>query len=162
MKRVVCAVLCMVLIIIYSCEKDDFCLINPVTSNLVIRLHDASNEDDTKTLDSLFVWAEGRDTIYDGTTAIDSLAIPLNTLASNTVYHLSQMEDGKELLETFTIEYTIEDVFVSRSCGFRVVFNDVTITRNTTGNTNTWISSFSPETLTTIDNQENAHIKIFH
>jgi len=158
MKRVIFAILCMLLIIIYSCEKDDFCLTNPVTPNLVIRFYDASNEDNTKQVDSLTVWAEGKDSLYIGVSS-DSIALPLNTLANNTVYHLS---NGYTTLETFTIQYATEEEYISRSCGFRVIFNDILINRDTTEIEDTWITSFTPDTITTINSQENAHIEIFH
>jgi len=151
----------MVLIIIYSCERDDFCLSNPVTPNLVIRLHDVDDEDDTKQIDSLTIWAEGNDVLYSNTTT-DSIVLPLNTLTTNTVYNLLHLEDGEEILETFTISYTPEEEYVSRSCGFRIIFNETSLNRDTEGNENVWISSFTPDTITTINNQGSAHVKIFH
>ena len=56
-----------------------------------------------------------------------------------------------------TITYTTEDVYVSRSCGFKTIFNTVTITAS-----NGWVQSFTPSTLTTINNETKAHVKIFH
>ncbi|MFT6698855.1 MAG: hypothetical protein ACJAVD_000340, partial [Porticoccaceae bacterium] len=47
--------------------------------------------------------------------------------------------------------------YVSRSCGYKIIFNEVTFTSD-----NTWITDFTPETLTTIDNQNEAHVQIFH
>lgn len=159
MKRVIFAVLCMLMIVIYSCEKDDFCLSNPVTSNLVIRFHDAENNDETKVVDSLYVWADGRDTLdLVNNASTDSIAIPLNTLEESTVYNLAR---GNDFIDTFTISYTTEEDFVSRSCGFRVIFNDLSLNHDTEGTETSWVSSFETET-TIINSQENAHVKIFH
>ena len=58
---------------------------------------------------------------------------------------------------TFTINYTTQEEYVSRSCGFKILFNDVTFESD-----NTWITEFTPEILTTIDNQNAAHVQIFH
>jgi len=163
MKKLIGTTICTFLIIlILSCEKDDFCILTPVTPNLVIRFHDVDDEDETKEVDSLYVWAEGMDSIYNYTTSsvgIDSIALPLNTLSENTVYHLAQ---GTSLLDTFTISYTTEEEYVSRSCGFRVIFNNIELDNNTEGNEDSWISSFTPNTLTTINEQESAHVKIYH
>ena len=54
-------------------------------------------------------------------------------------------------------KYTPEEEYVSRSCGYKVIFNDVTFSSD-----NNWIIDFTPETLTTIDNQNTAHVQIYH
>ena len=146
-----------------SCTKDDFCLKNPVTPNLVLRFYDDTNKETLKTAKLLSVWAEGKDTIADYTSrTTDSIAIPLNSLALETIYNLKiNNEDGAEvdnLYTTFTITYTPEEEYVSRSCGYKVIFNDVSFSSD---NTN-WIKDFTPSTLTTIDSQNTAHVQIFH
>jgi hypothetical protein len=146
-----------------SCEKDDFCLKNPVTPNLVLRFYDEINKETLKTAKLLSVWADGKDTLADYTsTTTDSIAIPLNSLALETIYHLKINEEDGAIADnqytTFTITYTPEEEYVSRSCGYKVIFNDVTFSSD---NTN-WITDFSPETLTTIDNQDAAHVQIYN
>ncbi|PQJ72418.1 DUF6452 family protein [Polaribacter butkevichii] len=161
--RKIFLILSFVLLIITSCEKDDFCLKNPVTPNLVLRFYSDASKETLKNARLLSVWAEGKDTIADYTSvSTDSIAIPLNSLASETIYHLKiNNEDGAEAdnqYTTFTIKYTPEEKYVSRSCGYQVLFNDVSFDSD---NTN-WIKDFTPETLTTIDNQNTAHVQIFH
>lgn len=157
MKKLICTALCTSLILlIFSCEKDDFCTTNPVTPSLVLDLYDMNDMDALKSVDSLYVWATGKDSLYVNA-SINSITIPLNSLDTNTVYNFAK---GTSLLNTFTIRYTTEEEYISRSCGFRIIFNDVTIENGT--NPNTWISSFTPETLTTINSQESAHVKIYH
>ncbi|WP_233269904.1 DUF6452 family protein [Polaribacter sp. L3A8] len=156
-------ILSFVILVITSCEKDDFCLKNPVTPNLVLRFYNDTSRETLKNARLLSVWAEGKDTIADYTSvSTDSIAIPLNSLASETIYHLKiNNEDGAEAdnqYTTFTIKYTPEEKYVSRSCGYQVLFNDVSFASD---NTN-WIKDFTPETLTTIDNQNTAHVQIFH
>ncbi|MCG1036450.1 DUF6452 family protein [Polaribacter sargassicola] len=137
---------------IFACEKDDFCLENPVTPNLVLRFYDDVNRETLKKPASLYVWAEGKDSIFSNVT-LDSIYIPLNSLELETVYNFS---DGTNV-DQFTITYTTEEEYVSRSCGYKIIFNDVNIT-----STNTWITDFTPSTLTTIDNQDAAHVQIYH
>ena len=72
---------------------------------------------------------------------------------TETVYHLST----ENTVNQFTVNYTPNEEYVSRSCGFKIIFNEVTFTSD-----NTWITDFTPETLTTIDNQNEAHVQIFH
>ncbi|WP_298777767.1 DUF6452 family protein [uncultured Polaribacter sp.] len=151
MKKII-TILFLSIIIISACEKDDFCLQYPVTPNLVLRFYDADDRETTKEVTDFYIWAEGKDSIY-ANISTDSLAIPLNSLATETVYNFST----GDVVNQFTINYTTEDEYVSRSCGFKVIFNDVTFTSD-----NTWITDFTPETLTTIDNQDEAHVQIFH
>ena len=144
-------------LLISACERDDFCTQNPVTPNLVLRFYDSSDTTTLKPVDSLYVWAEGKDSIIMNQST-DSIAIPLNTIAPNTVYFLAQ---GTLLQNKITIEYTTQEEYVSRSCGYKITFNDVTLTDDST-NSSTWISSFTPASLTTINNQNAAHVQIFH
>ena len=57
---------------------------------------------------------------------------------------------------TLTIEYNPEDDFVSRSCGFRVIYKNATLDH--TG----WIDSLSTKEIPLIDNQARAHVQVFH
>ncbi|CAI8175093.1 MAG: Uncharacterised protein [Polaribacter sp. SA4-10] len=161
MKRII-IIFTLFLSVFYSCEKDDFCTKNPVTPMLIIRFYDNIERSNLKNAELLSVWAEGKDTIseYKSITK-DSIAIPLNSTALETIYHLKiNSFDGNlasNQTETFTIQYTPEEKFVSRSCGFKVIFNDVTFTTN-----NNWIDDFTPFNLTSIENQSAAHVKIYH
>lgn len=139
-------------IFIISCEKDDFCVQNPVTPNLILRFYDANERETLKSASTLYVWAEGKDTIFENV-SVDSLFIPLNSLSTETVYNFSK----DDIVNQFTISYSPEEEYVSRSCGFKVIFNDVTFNSD-----NNWIIDFTPSTLTTINNQNEAHVKIFH
>tara|TARA_R110001592_G_scaffold111201_4_gene308063 strand:- start:598 stop:1053 length:456 start_codon:yes stop_codon:yes gene_type:complete len=140
------------IIIISACEKDDFCTKNPITSNLVLRFYDTNNRETLKSVSSFYVWAEGKDTIFSNV-SIDSLYIPLNSLANETVYNFSK----DNVVNKFTIKYTPKEEYISRSCGYRILFNEVTFESD-----NAWITDFTPSTLTTIDNQNSAHVQIFH
>lgn len=152
-----------ILLLFFSCEKDDFCLQNPVTPNLVIRFYDNVDRQSVKTVQRLWVWAANKDTLdtYKGVNT-DSIVIPLNTLSQETIYNLKMNNINgaadNDQLATITINYTPVEQYVSRSCGFRVVFNNVTFSPTT----NTWITDFSPASLTIIDNQNAAHLQIFH
>ena len=148
--------------ILSGCEKDDFCTKDPVTPKLVLRFYDANDRDQLKKTERLSIWAAGKDTIPTyRSVALDSVAIPLNTTTIETVYHLKINDFDGNLASnetaTFTIQYTPEEEFVSRSCGFRVIFNDVGFSTDTS-----WIQDFTPALLTTIDNQSTAHVQIFH
>jgi hypothetical protein len=147
--------------IINACEKDDICLL-PTTPKLILRFYDSAKPSEFKKVEwfSAVAQSKVKDSLFKEQN-LDSIAIPLNVNATKTVYFLKtntvsgNRPDNK--FEKITINYTTEEVFVSRSCGFKTIFNNVTITSN-----NSWIQSFTPNSLTTIDNETSAHVKIYH
>ncbi len=146
--------------LIAACEKDDICL-SPTTPNLILRFYDSENPSSFKNVEHLSVWAEGKDTInvYTNVTS-DSIAIPLLTGASQTIYNFKTSTTGNiadNRYNQLTINYTTETIFVSRSCGLKANFNSVTIASD-----NQWFQSVSPNTLPTIDLETSAHVKIYH
>ncbi|MCH3884932.1 DUF6452 family protein [Tenacibaculum aquimarinum] len=141
--------------LISACEIDDIC-VEPTTPNLVLRFYDATSTTTIKATDSLYIWAEGKDSLYLNE-AVDSIAIPLNPLTSETVYNLSQ---GTLLLNKLTITYTPEEEFTSRSCGYRFTYKDVSLSIDSPSNS--WISSLTPTTIPSITNQDTAHVQVFH
>ena len=151
MRKIISFIL-LATIVFYACEKDDFCIQNPVTPQLILRFYDTNSRETIKRVEELYVWAEGKDSIFKNI-ATDSLLIPLDRNSGTTIYNFSK----GNVVNQFTIEYETEDEYVSRSCGFRVIYNNVSYSSN-----NTWIQDFTPTTLLTIDNQDEAHVQIFH
>ena len=143
-----------------SCEKDDFCVQNPVTPNLVLRFYDKEDVFQLKQVERFSIIAQGKtDSLFTNRTT-DSIAIPLNSLAIETVYTLKMNTvDGNKAtnqLATLTVKYNPEDDYISRSCGFRVVFKDVNLEH--TG----WIDNLSTSTITSINNQTKAHVQVYY
>lgn len=134
-----------------SCEKDDFCTKDPVTPKLVLRFYDRKDSVTIKPVEKLTVWAAGKDSLIVNR-SLDSLAIPLNSSTTETIYNFS----NDTLVNQLTIRYTPTQIFVSRSCGFKINFSDVSFTSN-----NTWFTTIF-STVTTIDNQNSAHVQILH
>lgn len=151
------------LIFLSSCESDDFCTLTPVTPNLVLRFYDNDARTDLKAVQRLSVIAQGRTDSLFTNTSIDSIALPLNPLAQETVYILKKNEiDGSianNEIDTLVIKYTPEDEFVSRSCGFRVIFNNVTV--EVTG-TPGWVDELQTTQIASLKTQNNAHVNVFH
>ena len=142
----------LILVVITSCEKDDYCIKNPVTPHLVLRFYDDSNKEALKSVDELYVWAAGKDSLFSWVQT-DSIYIPLNSTKTETIYYFS---NGTSV-NTFTISYTPEEEYVSRSCGYKMIYKGVNFTSNTT-----WIKNFTPTTLTTITSDNAAHVQIYH
>ncbi len=150
--------LSIIALLVSSCEKDDFC-IEPVTPNMIIRFYNATNIAQTKPVTDLSVYSEGFDELYTNAN-LDSILIPLDVTSNQIIYNLSS--EGN--FDVITINYDIEEVFVSRSCGFKAIFNNVSISSDIS---NDWIIGLTETldntiTIPTIDNETAAHVKIFH
>ena len=150
--------LSLIALLISSCEKDDFC-IEPITPNMIIRFYNATNISETKTVTDLTVNPNDLDSIYTNV-SIDSIVIPLDVTSNQIIYNFSSGTN----VDILTIDYEIEEVFVSRSCGFKAIFNNVTVTSDVS---NDWIIGLTETlentiTIPTIDDESAAHIQIFY
>lgn len=149
-----------VTLLITGCQSDDFCTSTPVTPSLVLRFYNKDNNAELKAVQRLSIIAQGKSDSLVTNVSVDSIAIPLNTLASETVYTLKKNEASGNKADnqtaTLTIKYTTAEEFVSRACGFRVIFNNVSF------ESTAWIDKLSVSQLTTINSQNNAHINVFH
>ena len=150
--------LSLIALLISSCEKDDFC-IEPITPNMIIRFYNATNISETKTVTDLTVNPNDLDSIYTNV-SIDSIVIPLDVTSNQIIYNFSSGTN----VDILTIDYEIEEVFVSRSCGFKAIFNSVTVTSDVS---NDWIIGLTETlentiTIPIIDDESAAHIQIFH
>tara|TARA_B100000768_G_scaffold100624_1_gene93706 strand:- start:49204 stop:49677 length:474 start_codon:yes stop_codon:yes gene_type:complete len=150
--------LSLIALLVSSCEKDDFC-IEPITPNMVIRFYNATNITQTKPVEDLSVNPEGFDELYSNAN-LDSILIPLDVTSNQIIYNLSSESN----IDIITINYDVEEIFVSRSCGFKAIFNNVSVTSDVS---NDWIIGLTETlentiTIPTIDNETAAHVKIFH
>ena len=148
--------------LISSCEKDDFCTDPKTTPKLILRFYDKDANNDLKSVERLSAIAiDKTDSLFTNKNT-DSIALPLNSLTTETVYSLKMNSiDGSTInnqTTTLTIQYTPKEEFITRSCGFRIIFNDVTLNQQS----GTWIENLSLTAISTIDNENNAHVKVFH
>ena len=126
---------------------------------MVIRFYNATNITQTKPVEDLSVNPEGFDELYSNAN-LDSILIPLDVTSNQIIYNLSSESN----IDIITINYDVEEVFVSRSCGFKAIFNNVSVTSDVS---NDWIIGLTETlentiTIPTIDNETAAHVKIFH
>ncbi|MFI1771500.1 DUF6452 family protein [Thalassobellus citreus] len=167
MKKISLLVIILIATIVYiSCERDDICPENtPTTPNLIIDIFNAESIEDAKNAVNLLIVGVGnKDTlgIYPSTRTI---VLPLNTNADSTQYILHNnykvKEDGtiEGKKDTLTINYTRENVYVSRACGYKTIFNNVAFNVET----NNWIQSSQPANDNqSVEDEEEAHYIIFY
>jgi len=152
---------------ITGCEKDEICL-EETTPRLVIRFYDNEDQKEFKKVSNLIIQIEGISGDYFNesiTSSTDSIAIPIKVNEDITKFKLilngNDSDDTNDNTDAFKLNYTREDVFVSRSCGYKTIFYDAE-TKLEVDNDN-WIINIEtvadPQEIT---NQKSKHVKIFH
>jgi hypothetical protein len=178
MKKIV-AFLLIVLFSISSCEKDDICDANtPTTPRLVIEFYNINDPFTLKNVTNLKVIGEGMSEPYVfSTSALDDskylangskIMIPLKTDADTTTYQfiLNSLNSNPTLIDTdqVTFNYTRNDVFVSRACGFKTVFTfaptNPFVHTAIPATKEKWMKKISIQT-SNVDNENETHIKIY-
>ena len=152
-----------------SCEKDDICDANtPTTPRLIIDFYDATNPTVLKNVVNLKVIGYGlADEDALGTfNGVSQIALPLKTTEDITKYRLILNSTSTTSIneDELQFDYTREDVFVSRACGYKTIFtlnptNSVSITDASVPD-GVWIQEHTIETTNIYDENE-THIKIY-
>lgn len=178
MKKII-ALLLIITFSSSSCEKDDICDANtPTTPRLVIDFYNISNPSVKKNVTNLKVIGEG---MKDGIifnpgssgeeqylTNGSSISIPLKTDVNTTTYDfiLNSGNPNPTLIDidNVTFNYTRENVFVSRACGFKTLFtfvpNNPIIHKAVPVTKSKWMQFINIEK-SNIDNENETHIKVF-
>jgi len=157
----------LILVTQMSCERDEICL-EDITPKLIIRFYNDNIPTEVKSVINLKVNIEGIEGDYSNETITiltDSIAIPLQIAENRTSFILTlqgdESEGTEDNLDTITISYIQEDIFVSRSCGFKTIFNDSN--GSLVDDDDNWIKNI--ETVNDsqqIIDENGAHVKIYH
>ncbi len=153
--------------ILWSCEKDDIC-IEENTPLLIIRFFDNEDPTEYKKVTNLKVQIEGIDGDYTNetiTVLTDSIAIPVKVNEDITRFKLilngNDQDETNDNEDTFDLNYIREDIFVSRSCGYKTLYYDVKTTL--INDNDNWIKEIKTvKDPQDILNQNSDHVKIFH
>lgn len=178
-KTIIVTLLFLLTFTFSSCEKDDICDANTSTTpRLVFQFYDRNNPSVLKNVNNLKVIGNGKtDGIVFNETATDdskyltngnTISIPLKTDAKTTTYRFilnsGNLNPALIDIDEVTFNYTSRDVFVSRACGFKVLFtfdpsNKVVHTAIPATKLK-WMQFISVEK-SNIDNENETHIKVF-
>ncbi|GLB53243.1 hypothetical protein NBRC110019_22830 [Neptunitalea chrysea] len=150
-----------------GCEKDDICT-DAVTPSLIIKFYDDTSLSDIKTVTELRVYGVGNEDemIIDRVSNLDSILVPLKTLENTTSFVLisnSGDDDttGEEVgnIDTISFNYVTNEIYVSRACGYKVNYSQLSSTITDDGDN--WITSISIENNEVVDENQ-AHVSIYH
>ncbi len=179
MKNICLLILVLFLTSPYSCERDDICPeTTPTTPRLIIDLYDFTNQEEQKNVFDFRVQGVDNDNVLPGYNVIgatNSIMLPLRTDTNSTVYKLhinyainnngtpdnpdDDFLEGNE--DTITINYSTEEVYVSRACGYKTIFRNVTLLIN--ADSDNWIKL--KESLTenqSVEDESTTHFNLYH
>ncbi|MBT7850008.1 MAG: hypothetical protein HN714_00615 [Formosa sp.] len=162
--------ICLFLIVIFSCEKDDICPeTTQTTPRLVIEFYNLSSPDEILAVPGLFAIGLDADVlevpIYNEiVTTRSSITLPLKTNDIITEFKLYKSYDVVDGVvsgnpDTIKITYEAEDVYVSRACGYKTIFDIQTFA--ITSDSDQWMIG-SDILIREITNENDIHVKILH
>ncbi|WP_320815024.1 DUF6452 family protein [Flavobacterium sp.] len=149
----------------WNCEKDDICADStPSTPRVVIEFYDAANPTVLKTVTNLGIIAPGFTEGF-GFNGVSKITVPLkttdNTSSLQFIENGSDADSVNDNVDEITFNYTRQDIYVSRACGYKTNFTlDAATGAVLTADASNWIQSITIEQIT-IANENETHIKIY-
>lgn len=161
-----------------SCEKDDICDANtPTTPRLIISFYDINNPTVKKKVTRLKVIGDGQtegiifnESALDDEkyiTSGDSIGIPLKTDEDTVTYSfiLNSDNTNADLVNTDKLKfnYTRQNVYVSRACGFKTIFKldpQTPYEQTDPASDGLWMQNIAPINLN-IEYEDETHIKVY-
>jgi hypothetical protein len=162
---------------IISCERDDICpAATPTTPKLIVQFYDRVDTETIKFVPQIRVQGVNNNNVLEGYNAVNvqKLELPLRTDTTATQYRLRRnysnnnngtpddpsddFPNGNE--DIITIKYITEQVFVSRACGYKTIFKNVTLTIEP--DSDNWIASRQSVTDNqSVEDETTAHFYLF-
>ncbi|MDO6759272.1 DUF6452 family protein [Tamlana sp. 2_MG-2023] len=161
-----------------ACEPDDICPEGTATTpRLIIDFYDVINPDTQKNVFDLVVVGVGNNSVLSGYSFVDTdeVLLPLKTDDNTTQYALianatvndngTPDDESDDFLEgnqdIISISYSREEVYVSRACGYKTIYKNVTLTIEDDGDN--WMLSRQPITENqSVENENEAHFIVSH
>jgi hypothetical protein len=162
----------LLLILLFSfsgCEKDDICsATTSTTPRLVIQFYDFNNPSILKNASNLKVIGVGMTEGIDFNGNGNTVSIPLKTTENTTTYQfiLNSTSTSSKFKneDVIRFDYNHENVYVSRACGFKTLFDLDPITpyihTDATLADELWIKRIIINK-NNIDNENETHVKIY-
>lgn len=164
--------LCLISLLLFTCEKDDICAEgSAITPQLIVTFYDETNPTQRKNVEDLFVFGldDNNQTVLFQSSTItttDSIAFPLRTDVNITRISFfidAEEDDNNNIIsnnqDIIDFNYTRNDVYVSRACGFIANYLDLNATLDP--DSDNWILN-TEIVKENVENEIEAHVKIFH
>jgi len=151
-----------------SCEKDDICAEGtPTTPNVVIRFFRSDNTSVLNPVSNFKYYVEGMTDTITITASTDSIRVPLRVDATQVKWGfiLRQTGTGGTTRNTdyLTFDYTKQQTYVSRACGYKTTFNltEDPVQTDAPGENTLWIDEVEVEKYN-IEDENERHISIYY
>jgi hypothetical protein len=150
-----------------GCEKDDICTEDtPTTPRLIIEFYDSINTSVKKNVANLKVQGLGAQTELNFN-LVDHIEIPLKTTDNSAEFTFiinSTSNSNLTNQDNIRFNYTRNDIYISRACGFKTNF-DLNLGNgveqsNPDGDTEFWIDQIEI-VKTKIETENEVHIKMY-
>ena len=176
-------------IALINCERDDICAATTSTTpRLIVEFYDVDELEELKNVPRITVYGEGlleedvdgnpiEPTVSSDVTLLynenaNTVELPLLVGAENetiTIRYVLEKDTnlrvdntGESNIDILEISYKTEYVYVSRACGYKSIFKQLNVARDSDGNT--WIANIEiEETIeNTVGNEDTTHVRIYH
>lgn len=158
----------------WNCEKDDICAEGtPTTPRVIIEFYDAANPTVLKNVTNLrveeFGTGEGvvfNESLEDTNEARylsngNKIAIPLTTFAEISEFDFKfNYGDTAENNDVISFTYGKEDIYISRACGYKTIFNSIENSPSVFPVAGYWIQNIEV-IQPNIENENEVHVKIY-
>ena len=171
MKKIATLLLLFVCIA-FSCEKDDICPEDtPTTPSLIVEFRDFTLIDNTKSVTGLRIedFVDSTHVLGDhSSTSEVQMILPLKTDALETKYKVYRdYVDTDGVItgnpDVITITYETKEVYVSRACGYKIIFENVLLTITPETTSDNWMLFAAPENDNqSVINEDEIHYTIRH
>ena len=152
------------LCITFGCTRDDICSeATQTTPLLIITFKDAINPVQYKLVSNLSVTTTDDPAIeFIKSVTTDSIVIPLknNVDITRLIFTEGDTEESEGNPDTVTFSYIRENIYLNRACAYKTIYKEINMEVDPENNTN-WIQN-SEILLTNVENENQAHITIFH
>lgn len=118
-----------------GCEKDDICdPSTPTTPRLVVQFYDINNVSLTRNVTNLKVIGDGLDAdnpllsesgliTWNDTVVYLPLRVNETSTKFTLILNAEDADSSNDRTDELEINYTTSDVYISRACGFKALFN---------------------------------------
>lgn len=170
MKKIFsCCLSVLFAVLLTNCERDDVCSEStPTTPRIVMEFYDYNDTSLPKNVVRMTLRSTETDSVitFNGT---NKVLVPLKTLDTTTTYAFTYNDDDNDQTLTYTdsirFNYATRDVYVSRACGYKTVFDlsqetgipAVVLNNGTPGE---WIKNIVIDNHT-IEFEDETHIRIY-
>jgi len=150
-----------------NCEKDDLCAEDVTTPMIVLEFYSNSDRTTLKPVTNLKVTGLGLADSLANFNNVSKIMLPLKTTEDATEYSLVLFSTSEALKNEnlLRFNYTRNNVYVSRACGYKTLFQlDRTtpfVLTDIAPLDNLWIRGISVEQ-PNIENQNETHINIYY